>query len=483
MRRGERRSGLGAVLTLALVAASCTQPATSPPDPAIPPSATDNTIGATTTAPTTTAPTTTAPTTTTPTTVVAPPTTTTSPQPAAASSGSCKLTDGSPFDDGDSVELVELGTVDGATISAGVYPRPDYEGSPWSQWGQGIVAQNGRFYSAIGDHLGVDGNSYVYEYDPETNRLTLIGDVLSRVDHVDGTWGYGKVHSQMVLGPCDEVYFSTYWGTSRKLKYSGNYTGDIIFRLDPNRRTLTPLGVPVEFHGQASLASDPTSGLIFGESIDPLTRESDPNGPLFVYDVQSEQVVYTSPSKPHAGFRSVLVDANGNAHYSIGGGRMLMFDATSREVGKSKVELPGNWLRAVTSVRSDGSLFGVTREPETLFEIAADGSTRTLGSALGYTTSLALSPDGSKFYYMPGAHGDSADWGSPLVAVDTDTGEQDVVVELNDLIESRIGYTVGGTYNVAVSPDGGTVYMGVNAGEVGADSAFGEVILLVVDLP
>ena len=82
---------------------------------------------------------------------------------------------------------------------------------------------------------------------------------------------------------------------------------------------------------------------------------------------------------------------------------------------------------------------------------------------------------------MPGAHGNSADWGAALMAVDTTTGEEKVVAELNPLVEEALGYTVGGTYNVAVSSDGDTLYLGVNVSE--DDSGFGEVALPVLDLP
>ena len=58
-------------------------------------------------------------------------------------------------------------------------PDPAYEGNPWSQWGQGIVLADGRFLSAIGDHCGEDGNSYLYSYDPATSTLTQFADVLS----------------------------------------------------------------------------------------------------------------------------------------------------------------------------------------------------------------------------------------------------------------------------------------------------------------
>ena len=58
-----------------------------------------------------------------------------------------------------SVPLTRIHDEDGITIDLAIYPHPDYEGNPWSQWGQGIVAPTGRYYSAIGDHLGADGNS------------------------------------------------------------------------------------------------------------------------------------------------------------------------------------------------------------------------------------------------------------------------------------------------------------------------------------
>jgi hypothetical protein len=84
---------------------------------------------------------------------------------------------------------------------------------------------------------------------------------------------------------------------------------------------------------------------------------------------------------------------------------------------------------------------------------------------------------------VPGAHGDSWVQGTPLISVDTGTGEETIVVELNDLAEEHLGLRLGGTYNVAVDPSGRVLYLGMNAGIVGTDSSFGEVVLLVVHLP
>ena len=94
---------------------------------------------------------------------------------------------------GPSAETVTLQEGGGGqpAVEAVVYPRPDYQGDPWTQWGQGLVLPDGRFLAAIGDHLGRDGNSYLYVYNPERGRITRFTDVLSQVEHENGEWGYG----------------------------------------------------------------------------------------------------------------------------------------------------------------------------------------------------------------------------------------------------------------------------------------------------
>ncbi|MGH8947600.1 MAG: hypothetical protein ACRDXF_01985, partial [Acidimicrobiia bacterium] len=139
--------------------------------------------------------------------------------------GSCDLPAGEAFVGGPSTEMIDLGEVNGMPVEGAVYPRPDYPGEPWTMWGQGVALADGRFLSAIGDHIGPDGNSFIYEYDPNAGTLATLGDLLSYVDHTPGSWGYGKVHGQMVNGPCGEVYFASYWGTNRDLVYDESYRG------------------------------------------------------------------------------------------------------------------------------------------------------------------------------------------------------------------------------------------------------------------
>jgi hypothetical protein len=377
--------------------------------------------------------------------------------------------------------ILQAGGEGQPTVEAAIYPHPDYEGEPWSQWGQGLVLPDGRFVSAIGDHRGRDGNSYLYEYSPDSHTLTLIGDVLSFTGHEPGAWGYGKIHGQMVAGPCGEVYFSTYWGDRTGLTYGPSYEGDLLFRLDLEQRSVASLGVPVAQRGIPSLAGWAEGGLIYGEAVDPY---SDPDqGAFFVFDMHEQRVIYRNDDPSHVGFRSIAVDASGRALYSVGGGSLAAYDPRTNEVQTLPHQMPGAWLRAATAPGPDGTLYGATRDPDVLFAMAPSGEIRALGPLRGYTTSMALHPSGDRLFYVPGAHGSGWVQGTPLISVDTRTGEETIVVELNPLAEEHLGLRLGGSYNVAVDPSGEVMYLGMNAGALGTDSAFGEVVLLIVHLP
>lgn len=376
--------------------------------------------------------------------------------------------------------LIEDG---GLTVRAALYPHPDYRGKPWSQWGQGVVLADGRHYSAVGDHLGVDGNTFIYEYDPDSDSLAPIIDVLDQIDHVPGEWGFGKVHGQIVAGPCDDLYFATYWGNRRDIVYTDAYGGDRLFRIDPDAETVSDLGVLMAERGVPSLASWPAGGLVYAETVDP-TRS--PNqGEFVVFDANTGEVVFSDDETSHVGFRSIAVDDAGRAYFSKGDGELAVFDPATSEISDFGGTLPGGWLRAATAPAPDGTIYAATREPDIVFAMNPSGEVTELGPARGYIASLVVDPSGSTVYYVPEAHGRSYRQGTPLIAVDTETGEESVVVEMNDAAEETLGVRLGGTYNMAISEDGKTLYIGMNVGPLAddADSGFGEVALLIVELP
>jgi len=379
-------------------------------------------------------------------------------------------------------QVIQEGSGDRPEIEAAVYPAPAGGGEPWSQWGQGVVLSDGRFLSTAGDHRGADGNAYLFVYDPETREITRVADVLSQVEHEDGAWGYGKIHAQLVAAGCD-VYLSTYWGSRRGLEFSSTYDGDLLFRVDPSTLELESLGTPLPRHGIPSLAGSVDDGLLYGEAVDPLVSERRDTGSFFAYDVEDDRVAFESDDPDHIGFRNILVGPDGTAYVAAEGGRLLAYEPGSDALRSLPDTLPGGgWLRASTAPGPDGTVYGVTQNPDRLFALHRDGSITDLGEARGYTASLALAPDGSRFFYVPGAHGDAYEQGTPLIAVDTETGDQTVVAELNPPAERELGLRLGGTYDVAVDPSGDRVYVGLNAADPGAKDAFGQVVLAVVHL-
>jgi hypothetical protein len=401
--------------------------------------------------------------------------TTTPPAPAPG----CSAFDGEPFQNAD---VVAVSSLPGSSlgIRGVVYPHPDYEGNPWSEWGQGVVV-DGRFYSAIGDHLGAEGNSYIYEFDPDAGTLTRIADVASLVGPTTNDWGHGKIHAQMVTGPCGEIYAATYWGTRRGID-SVDYTGGVLIRIDPTSRTVANLGAPVPGFGIPSLASWPEGGLIYAEAADPNQPTGTNAGPFFVYDVRTGEVIFSNDDASHTGFRSMAVGPGGRAYVTFGEGSLSVYDPASNSMVDS-VSIPGGRLRAATAPASDGTIYAASDRPEMLFSIGRDGTVTDYGALVGYTASMALDDEWTKIYFVPGAHGAGYSYGTPLVEFDPSAATTTDLVELAPLIEDRFGLRAGGTYGIAIDEAANRIFMALNAGPENSRDTFGEVVLVEVTLP
>lgn len=368
--------------------------------------------------------------------------------------------------------LVELDN--GLTVDIVEYPVPEYDARLWSQWGQGAVMGDGRFISAVGDHEGPDGNSFFFAFDPNNNTLTRFSDVLSLVDHQSGDFGYGKVHAQMVAGACGEIYAHTYWGTRRGLEYSGGYRGDLLLRIDPG--FIEVLGVTAERRGTASMAGTADGATLFLEMVEPESNASE----LVVYDVQAREQV-AALADAHIGNRALAVGSDDRVYFSSRASRLSVYDPASETVAEVDASIPGEVLRAATPPRPDGSIVGVTRDPDEFFLLQADANIEPLGSAADYTASLAMSPDGGRVFYVPGAHGGSGKLGTPVIELDVETGQQTTLVELFDAAAEMLDVRLGGSYNVVLDQQGRRLYIGLNAGE--GEETFGRVFLAIVNLP
>jgi hypothetical protein len=238
--------------------------------------------------------------------------------------------------------------------------------------------------------------------------------------------------------------------------------------------------VLLEEHGTASMASWPEGGLIYAEPADPFGQKT---GAFVAVDAATGETVFSEEDPTHGGYRAIAVDTAGRAYVNWGPDGLARYDPATNDLEVLDVTLPGGTLRAVTGPDADGTIYGVTRSPTLFFALETDGTVRDLGTAHGYTATMALAPEGDRFYYIPHAHGRAWEEGTPIIAVDTETGEEEVVVELNPTIEEQLGLRTGGTYSISVDPTGKKIYVGLNAGDPTSRDTFGEVVLVVVTLP
>jgi hypothetical protein len=376
------------------------------------------------------------------------------------------------------VPLDQIVQEGGVEVYAAEYPLPGPTEGLWSQWGQGIALGDGRHLSAVGDHLGEDANSYFFEYDANGRTLTRFADVLSVVPHEDGAFGYGKVHAQMVTDRCGMVWAATYWGTRDDLAYENGYEGDRLLAIDPQGLTIGDHGAIAGEYGMPTMTIAPDGKTLVAGSVDVESGEED-TGVLTVFDTSKGVLVHQIDDPRQYGFRALGIDPiDGGVLYGIGDGKLASLDPGSGEFRDLDLVLPGYWLRAITRPAPDGTVYGVSDDESFLFSISSDGTLEELGEPGGTTTSLAMTPDGDRIFWMPEAHGGAWEVGATVMSMDTASGEITEVVSLLDPFE-ELDLLPGGTYSIVY--DEGSLILGVNASDLDDDSGFGTVVLVVVE--
>lgn len=404
-------------------------------------------------------------------------TTTTGGQPGVTTSGDCQPAgDGIAWRDDASIGLEQISAEDGVEVYAAEYPLPGPTEGLWTQWGQGIALGDGRHLSAVGDHLGVDANSYFFVYDSAQRTLTRFGDVLSVVPHEEGAFGYGKVHAQMVMDGCGSIWATTYWGTRDNLTYENGYEGDRLLEIEPGTQTISDRGPVAGERGMPTMTMALDGHTLVASSVD---AESD-TAVMTVYDTATMEVVVQVDDPRQYGSRALGIDpVSGGIFYSIADQALAVLDPVSGHFEDLDVTLPGFWLRSVTRPAPDGTVYGAADDEPELFAISPEGELRELGDPGGSTTSIAMTPDGSRIFWMPEAHGGAWEIGAVVRSMDTSTGETTEVTSLLDPFEEELGLLPGGTYSVVY--DDGRLILGVNASSLDDDSGFGTVVLVVIE--
>jgi len=244
------------------------------------------------------------------------------------------------------------------TLFAGLEDRG--KGTLWSSWGDGCLAANGKYYTSAGDHLGIDANSYIYEYDPMTKVLRRVVDVLRAIAHMLGLYGHGKIHSGIHEGADGWLYFATYWGKHREIEaaFKKGYKGSLLLRFNPKTGEVQNLGAIVPNKGLPASHFDAERQLLYFHAVY--------EGDVAVFDVKAQKVKFVGGADRNTNpMRTFLGAADGRVYFSGKDGFLHYYDPATNQLAGAKAKLPsggpgrkGDNLRAASRPDSKGSSTG-----------------------------------------------------------------------------------------------------------------------------
>lgn len=369
----------------------------------------------------------------------------------------------------DDVQLAQIAP----TIDFMFFPKQDYPGKPWSNWGDGTFA-NGRYYSAIGDHYAIGrgttefgtGTAHVYEYDPANRELRSLIDVTKLLGLPEGHYTPGKIHSRVDLGSDGWLYYATHRGSPKAANDESNYLGDWIFRTNPSTgKSEVIVHAPVPKHSIPNSVLDPDRMIFYGgTAAGPDAEDQSIN--FFAYDIKHRKLLYSGPDGPAR--YMILAKSTGKVYYVPGNtdGEVMCFDPTSGQPPKSIGITMG--IRAATEETGNQLVYCVSTGQRNLDAAIWEFNTQTesvrqIGTASvganAYVASIDVDPTGSFLYYVPGAHGGGPKDGSPVVQFDIKTGMKKVIAFLHPYYEEKYGLTPKGTYSTALSDDGSQFFI------------------------
>jgi hypothetical protein len=370
------------------------------------------------------------------------------------------------------------------TIDFLYFPKQDYEGKPWSNWGDSL-AINGKYYASIGDHLAANakggvahgtGTAHVFEYDPVTKEFRHLVDVAKRLGLPPGHYTPGKIHGRLDMGRDGYLYFSTHRGSTTVTTAAYHYKGDWIIRCDPKsgESEIVAQG-PVPNHCIPNSVLDPDRLIFYGGTA-PGSMGDEGGVQFFAYDIPNRKLLYAGPDGPPR--YMIFARSTGRVYYVAGKedmvGPLMRFDPSMDKAPvKIGVELG---LRAATQETPQGIVYTVSKGAkggESLlfaFDTKSEKATVLGSAAVGtanYITSIDADPTGRYLYYIPGAHGGADRDGTPVIQFDVRTKQKKVIAFLHPFYKEKYGVTLVGTFSSAVDPAGDKLYITWNANRGG----------------
>ena len=354
-------------------------------------------------------------------------------------------------------------------------PGQTYKGNPWSDWGNGYVA-NGKYYTAIGDH---EWRAYVYEYDPATKQVRTLVDLKEFLNQPEGFYTPGKVHSFVTLAKDGWLYFATHNGGRARLSPPYQYQGDWILRTNPaSGQTEVVCQGPVGADSVPTGFLDPDRLIFYGGSEKDLL--------FFAYDTQAKKLLYQSLPNDGPSRNMLFARSTGRVYYRAHTkeGRLRRYDPATNTATEVVGDLDP---RCSSSETADGFIYAVDWVGDLWrFNTKTEQSERLTHASIGpltYTTTLPIDATGRYVYYSGGAHGSADKEGTAIVQLDTRTLKRKVIAFLTPFYTNTLKYSCTGTYSMCLSADGGTLFATWNGARVGVAGGFDVCAITAIHIP
>lgn len=366
------------------------------------------------------------------------------------------------------------------TVDFLYYPNQNYPGNPWCFRGVGTVV-DGKYYSALCDHLAPLGTAYLFEYNPANKQFRLLvntAEFLRSSGQITADMNYspGEVQTQIDLGSDGWLYYGTTRGSTRVTNDANGFRGEWVLRTHPKTgETQVVSAFPVAKHCILAGVLDPQRMIFYGGTAAGDYR--DKTVKFFAVDVKSGKVIQETDQ----GFdRYCIFAASTGCVYWEG----KKYDPETNQVTGSEVP----HVRSATEETADGWVYGTSHREADLwaFNTKTEKLTRIGPGAVGtqgYVSSIHIDPTGRYLYYVPGAHGGATKDGTPIVQYDLKRRKAKVLAFLHKFYQQKYGYNLDGCFCSVLDPAGDKLYISWDGWREGQPRGWESCALTVLHIP
>ena len=360
------------------------------------------------------------------------------------------------------------------------YPGQNYSGNPWCFRGVGS-ARDGKYYSALCDHLAPLGTAKLFEYDSATKQFRLLVDTakyLKSVGQITADMNYspGEVQTRIEFGSDGWLYYGTTRGSTRVTNDANGFKGEWVLRTDPKSgKTEIVCAFPVPKHCILASVLDPERMIFYGGTAAGDYRVKDVR--FFAVDVKTGKVIKAAKN----GFDRYVIFSRSNGCLYWDGNKYdpRTNDITTSEaphVRSATVETPQGVVYGTSHRKADLWAFDVKKEKLSWLGPGAVASQE-------YVSSIHADPSGRYLYFVPGAHGGASKDGAPIVQVDVKTGQRKVLAFLHKFFQKKYGYNLDGCFCSVLDEKGEKLYISWDGWREGQPRGMESSVLTVVHIP